>query len=132
MTTGWDLGIYTIRFMARPWHKTNFYTYYVFLHFAGNSQLPDEGKEYDWLWNLKTVFEKLNKAYTKFYNLLEHLAVDEVIVNSRAELSSGSTFQRKESISTSKFTNSVINQGTHMTWECTSVETHTPPLTTWL
>ena len=82
-----------------------------FLHFAGNSQLPDEGKVYDWLWNLRIVFDKLNKAYTKFYNLLEHMAVDEVIVNSRAGLSSGITFQRKENVSSSKFTNSVMNQG---------------------
>jgi len=54
---------------------------------------------------------------------LEYLAVD-VIVNSRAGLSPGSTFQRKENVSASKFTNSVMNQGAHMTCECTSVETH--------
>jgi hypothetical protein len=34
-------------------------------------------------------------AYAKFCNLSEHLAVDEVIVNSKAGLSSGITFQRK-------------------------------------
>jgi len=51
-----------------------------FLHFADNSQRPDEGKEYDQLWKLTTVFYMLNKAYAKFYNPLEHLAVDEVIV----------------------------------------------------
>ena len=49
-----------------------------FLHFSDNSQRPDEGEEYDWLWKLGT--DKLNKAYAKFYNPLEHLAVDEVIV----------------------------------------------------
>jgi len=32
----------------------------------------------------------------------------------------------------SKFTNSVMNQGIHMTWECTWVKTRTPPLMTWL
>jgi len=72
---------------------------------------------------LRTVFDKLNKAYAKFYNLLEHLAVDEVIVNSRAGLSSGSTFQRKENVPASKFINSVMNQGIHMT-ECTSLDSH--------
>jgi len=51
-----------------------------FLHFADNSQKPDEGEEYDRLWKLRTVFDKLNDAYAKFYNPLEHLAVDEVIV----------------------------------------------------
>jgi len=51
-----------------------------FLHFADNSQRPDRGEEYDRLWKLRTVFDKLNKAYAKFYNPSEHLAVDEVIV----------------------------------------------------
>jgi len=51
-----------------------------FLHFADNSQRPDEGEEYDRVWKLSTVFDKLNEAYAKFYNSLEHLEVDEVIV----------------------------------------------------
>jgi len=51
-----------------------------FLHFADISQNPDEGKEYEWLWKLRTVFDKLNEAYAKFYNPSEHLAVDKVIV----------------------------------------------------
>jgi len=51
-----------------------------FLHFADNSQGLDEGEEYDRLWKLGTVFDKLNEAYAKFYNPLEHLAVDEVTV----------------------------------------------------
>ena len=50
-----------------------------FLHFADNSQRPDQG-EYDPLWKLRNVFDKLNEAYAKFYNPSEHLAVDEVIV----------------------------------------------------
>jgi len=41
---------------------------------------PDRGEEYDRLWKLRTVFDKLNEAYAKFYNPSEHLAVDEVIV----------------------------------------------------
>ena len=36
-----------------------------FLHFADNSQRPDKGKEYDRLWKLRTVFDKLNEAYAK-------------------------------------------------------------------
>ena len=51
-----------------------------FLHFADNSQRPDISKEYDWLWTLRTVSDTLDKAYAKFYNPSEHLAVDEVIV----------------------------------------------------
>jgi len=30
MITGRDLGSYAIRFKARPWHETDFYTYCVF------------------------------------------------------------------------------------------------------
>ena len=51
-----------------------------FLHFADNSQRPDKGEEYDRLWKLRTVFDKVNEAYAKFYNPSEHLAVHEVIV----------------------------------------------------
>jgi len=38
-----------------------------FLHFADNSQRPAVGEEYDRLWKLRTVFDKLNEAYAKFY-----------------------------------------------------------------
>jgi hypothetical protein len=41
--------------------------------------------------------------------------VDDVSVNSRAGLSLGRTFLRKENILASKFTNSVMNQGISMT-----------------
>ena len=51
-----------------------------FLHFADNWQRPDEGKEYDRIWKLRTVWDKLTEAYAKFYNPSEHLAVDKVIV----------------------------------------------------
>ena len=71
-----------------------------FLHFADNSQRSDEGKEYDQLWTLRTVFDKLNKAYAKFHNPSEHLAVDEVILKFK-----GSIFPRKENVLASKFTN---------------------------
>jgi len=50
------------------------------LHFANNSQRPDQGKEYDELWTRRTFFDTLNKAYAKFYNPSEHLAVDDVIL----------------------------------------------------
>jgi len=49
--------------------------------FYGETMARDRlGEEYDRLWKLRTVFDKLNEAYTKFYNPSEHLAVDEVIV----------------------------------------------------
>jgi len=86
-----------------------------FLNFADNSQRCDEGEEYDQLQKLWTVFDKLNEVYAKFYNPLEHLEVDDISVNSWAGLSLGRTFLRNENVLASKFTNSVMNQGIHMT-----------------
>ena len=105
-----------------------------FLHFSDNSRRPDPGEEYDRLWKIKlwkirTILYTLNQAYPKFYNPLEHLAVDEVIVKFQAGLFSGSTFPRKGNILASKFTNCVTNQGIHTTWKCTWVETHALPRT---
>ena len=80
ITTGPDSDSYTINFMAKTWHWDRFLHILRFLHFADNSQRPDEGKECDQLWKLRTVFDKLNEAYAEFCNPLEHLAVDEVIV----------------------------------------------------
>jgi len=39
-------------------------------------------------------------------------------------------FKEKKNISASTFTSSVMNQGLRMTWECTWVQIHTPPLMT--
>jgi len=60
MTTGQDLDSYTFRFMARPLCETDFYHTLRFLHFADTSQRPDEGKEYDRPWTLRTAFDTLN------------------------------------------------------------------------
>jgi hypothetical protein len=51
-----------------------------FLHFADNAQRPDQGEEYDQLWKIRTIFDTLNQAYGKFYNLSEHVVVDKVMV----------------------------------------------------
>ena len=79
MTTGPDLDSYTLCFMARPWHET-FLHILRFLHFADNSQRPDQGEEYDRLWKLRTVFDTLDDNYAKLYNPSENLTMDEVIV----------------------------------------------------
>jgi len=79
MTTGRDLDSYTM-FYSETMTRDRFLQILHFLHFADNSQRPDEGEEYDLLWKLRTVFDKLNEAYAKFYKPSEHLAVDEVIV----------------------------------------------------
>ena len=70
-----------------------------FLCFADNSQWPDKGEEYDQLWIIGTVFDTLNKTYTKFYNPTEHLAVDEVTAKFKNRVIFRHTFQRKENVS---------------------------------
>ena len=75
----------TLRQVHNPFYGENlnwdrFLHVLRFLHFADYSQRPDEGKEYNRLWELRTVFDKPNEAYAKFYNHLEHLAADEVFV----------------------------------------------------
>ena len=48
-----------------------------FLHFTDNKKVPDmKDENSDRLWK----FDILNEKFSKFYNPLEHLAVDEVIV----------------------------------------------------
>ena len=52
-----------------------------FLHFTDNNNEPDMKDEIsDGLWKTRNLFEILNKTFSKFYSLSEHLAVDEVIV----------------------------------------------------
>jgi hypothetical protein len=51
-----------------------------FWHFADNSDIPNWNEEYHRLWKIRTIFDTLNQAYTKFCNLLEHLALDEATV----------------------------------------------------
>jgi hypothetical protein len=67
-------------FYGEPMTRDRFLHILRVLHFADNSQRPHEGEEYDRLWKIRTVFEKLNGAYAKFYNPSEHVTVDEVIV----------------------------------------------------
>jgi hypothetical protein len=50
------------------------------LHFADNSQRPEQDEDYDRLWKLHTVSDTLILAYAKFYNPSENEALDEVIV----------------------------------------------------
>jgi len=57
-----------------------------FLHFADNSQRPDQREEYDRLWKLRTIFDTLDDNYAKFYKPSEDVAVDEVIVKYRGRV----------------------------------------------
>jgi hypothetical protein len=47
-----------------------------FLHFSDNTNEPGKTNEnYDSLWKITTIFDKLNDVYAKYYSPTEHLAV---------------------------------------------------------
>ena len=131
MTNGRDIDSYTLILW---WdHDTR----QIFNHTATSAfcrQFTEtwQGEEYNRLWELSTVYDTLNETYAKSYNLSEHLAVDELIAEFKNKVIFRLTFQRKENALASKCTNFVMNQGIHMIWNCTWVETHTAPLMTWL
>ena len=91
MTTGRDIDIYTL--LLKWDHDTRQILIILqFLHFADNSQRSDKGEEYNRLWRLTTVFDTLNEAYAKFYNLSEHLAVDKVTAEFKNRVTFRHTF----------------------------------------
>jgi len=79
MTTGLDLDRHALRFWGDR-DTRQIFKILCFLHFANNSQGPEQSEEYDQLWKLRTVFDTLDDKYAKLYNPSEKLAVDEVIV----------------------------------------------------
>jgi len=56
---------------------------------------PDKTDEnYERLWKMRAIFDKLNDSYAKNYTLTKHLAADEILCSSKVESSSNSTYQR--------------------------------------
>ena len=52
-----------------------------FVHFRDNKNEPDKtNDDDDWLWKMRAIFDKLQDSYAKYYDLTEHLAIDEIIV----------------------------------------------------
>ena len=50
-------------------------------YFSDNKNKSDKTDEnYDQLWKMRVIFDKLNNSYTKYYSSTEHLEVDEVTV----------------------------------------------------
>jgi hypothetical protein len=48
-----------------------------FLHFSDNRNEPGKIDEnYDRLWKIRTIFDKLSDAHAKYYGPTEHLAID--------------------------------------------------------
>jgi len=60
------------------------------------------------------VFDTLNKAQPKFDNPSKHLAVDTLNVKFKGRLIFRQYIAKKRNLTASKFTNSEMNQGTHM------------------
>jgi len=51
------------------------------LQFSGNNNEPDKTYDNDdQLWKMRAIFDRLNDSYAKYYSLMEHLAIDEIIV----------------------------------------------------
>jgi len=97
MTTGQDIR-HTHSFYSETMTRDRSLIILQFLHFADNLQRPDKGEECNQLWKLRTVFDKLNDAYAKFYNPSEYLAVGEVTVKFKNRVIFRHTFQRKENV----------------------------------
>jgi hypothetical protein len=82
-------------FYSNTMKRERFFHILRFLHISNNKNQPDKADEiYDRLWKMRTIFEKLNDAYAKYYSPTEHLEMDEVIVFSRLESFSNNIFQR--------------------------------------
>jgi len=52
-----------------------------FLHFSENKNKPDKTDDNsDRLQKMRTIFDKLNDLYAKYYSPTEHLAVDKIVL----------------------------------------------------
>jgi len=52
-----------------------------FLHFSDHKNDPDKTDEnYDQLWKMRAIFDRLIDSYAKFYSPTEHLVVDEIVL----------------------------------------------------
>jgi hypothetical protein len=68
-------------FHSKTPKRDRFFHIIRFLHFSNNDTGIDKNDpHYDRLSKVRTVFDMLNDAYSKYYDPSEHLAVDEVIV----------------------------------------------------
>jgi hypothetical protein len=68
-------------FYGNTMKRDRFFHILRFLHFSDNRNYPDKTDEnYDRLWKMRTIFDKLNDAYAKYYSPIEYLAIDEIVV----------------------------------------------------
>jgi hypothetical protein len=90
-----------------------------FLNFSDNRNEPDKTDEnYDRLWKVKTIFDKLNDAYAKYYSPTEHLAVDEIIMLLKGRVVFKQYIPKKHKRFGIKSTSYVILRDIHTTCQC--------------
>ena len=72
---------YFMAFYGNIMTRDRFYHILRFLHFSDNKNEPNKTDEnYDRLWKMRAIFDKLNNSYAKYYSPTEHLAADEITV----------------------------------------------------
>jgi hypothetical protein len=90
------------------------------LHSCDNRNEPDKIDEnYDRMWKMRTIFDKLTDAYAKYYSPTEHLSVHEINVLSF----SNSIHQRNTNSLGQKSTSHVAIRDIHETCQCIKAET---------
>ena len=94
-----------------------------FLHFADNSKRSDQGEGYDQLWKLRTVFYTLKKAYAEFYNPQGKFGIGQGKRKIQGHGYLQAVHSKEKKMFQHQNLKTVMNQGTHMIWECT----HAPP-----
>jgi hypothetical protein len=77
----WSTQTVLMAFYGNTMNQERFLHILRFLHFSDNRNKPDKTDEnYDRLWKMRTIIDKLNDAYAKYYCPTEHSAIDEIIV----------------------------------------------------
>jgi hypothetical protein len=93
----------TLEWYFRPLYRNkikqdSFYHIPRFLHFSDNENENDNADEnYDGLWKMRSIFDKLNNSYAKYYSPTKHFAVNETICPSKVQSSSNSIHRRNTS-----------------------------------
>jgi predicted nucleotidyltransferase len=68
-------------FYGNTMKRDRFFHILRFLHFSNNKNQSDKTDEnYNRLWKMRTIFEKLNDAYAKYYSPTEHLAIEAIVL----------------------------------------------------
>jgi predicted nucleotidyltransferase len=67
-------------FYGNTMKRDIFLNFLRFLYFSDKNEPDKTAENYDRLWKMRTIFDKLNDAYAKYYSPTEHLEIDEIIV----------------------------------------------------